>query len=460
MATTQKGIYYPDDYTAVADVPEDMKKQAESVDAVIGESESTTQQTISTLQGQVSDIQEEQTTQNNEIEALQTENTRLKATLPTTGEETGENITLSNTAELEFIQPPLPRGNSEQDGEPTPTTPIAISNVTGDVEVLVQNKNLFDKTKCTEGYIDYNTGEFTSNIAFTSSDYILVEAGQQYYCNYTKYDSSAYGLAFYDKDKKYISGGTIINLITVPNNARYIRFCVRNSNYPSGTSITDINTLYFIKGTTATTYTPHKEQTYTFPLGTQRMYLGDYLADDGIHHVRNRYTFTGQENFGYFTTDANGNGCATTFNLNSNINIKQYVKITANMLIGIENQNTHTSYTQPYLISWIPSNYGLEIKLDSTVTSANDIKNFIKNLYDNGTPLYIEYELAAEEITPYTTEQQQAYDEIKQALSYEEQTNISGSSDESNPIFSVEAYQSTKLVLQEISNAVVALGGV
>ena len=31
---------------------------------------------------------------------------------------------------------------------------------------------------------------------------------------------------------------------------------------------------------------------------------------------------------------------------------------------------------------------------------------------------------------------------------------------EANPVFSVEAYQSTKLVLQEISNAVVALGGV
>lgn len=26
MATTKKGIYYPGDYTAVADVPEDMKK--------------------------------------------------------------------------------------------------------------------------------------------------------------------------------------------------------------------------------------------------------------------------------------------------------------------------------------------------------------------------------------------------------------------------------------------------
>ena len=35
MATTEKGIYYPDDYTKPADVPEDMKKLAESVDTVV-----------------------------------------------------------------------------------------------------------------------------------------------------------------------------------------------------------------------------------------------------------------------------------------------------------------------------------------------------------------------------------------------------------------------------------------
>lgn len=48
------------------------------------------------------------------IEKLQTENARFKATLPTTGEVTGQAITLNKTAEFEFIKPPLPMGNSEQ----------------------------------------------------------------------------------------------------------------------------------------------------------------------------------------------------------------------------------------------------------------------------------------------------------------------------------------------------------
>lgn len=53
------------------------------------------------------------TNNENSIEALQQENQRLKETLPTTTG-TGENITLNKTAELDFVVPPLPRGNTKQ----------------------------------------------------------------------------------------------------------------------------------------------------------------------------------------------------------------------------------------------------------------------------------------------------------------------------------------------------------
>lgn len=65
------------------------------------------------IKADISDIQDEQVEQNTDIEALQTENARLKATLPTTTGE-GQDITLNKTAELEFVKPPLPMGNSEQ----------------------------------------------------------------------------------------------------------------------------------------------------------------------------------------------------------------------------------------------------------------------------------------------------------------------------------------------------------
>lgn len=37
MATTEKGIYYPDDYEAVGDIPADMKQMAESIDKMLKE---------------------------------------------------------------------------------------------------------------------------------------------------------------------------------------------------------------------------------------------------------------------------------------------------------------------------------------------------------------------------------------------------------------------------------------
>ena len=39
MATTTKGVYYPDDYTKIADIPGDMKTLAESVDEAIEENQ-------------------------------------------------------------------------------------------------------------------------------------------------------------------------------------------------------------------------------------------------------------------------------------------------------------------------------------------------------------------------------------------------------------------------------------
>lgn len=36
MATTTKGIYYPNNYLAPADIPNDMKDMAESIDVIFG----------------------------------------------------------------------------------------------------------------------------------------------------------------------------------------------------------------------------------------------------------------------------------------------------------------------------------------------------------------------------------------------------------------------------------------
>lgn len=70
MATTTNGIYYPNDYDSVADIPADMKKIAESVDTKIAENKT-----------EINNIKTEQTTQNTNISNLQKDNTTNKSNI-------------------------------------------------------------------------------------------------------------------------------------------------------------------------------------------------------------------------------------------------------------------------------------------------------------------------------------------------------------------------------------------
>ena len=116
MATTEKGIYYPNDGTQPADVLGDMKKMAESIDEAINDN--TYDDTE--IKEDISKIKEEQEKQNKNIEknvtnitALQEENANLKAQIPT-GQAEGEEINLQDSAKMELLDFGL-QGNSRQE---------------------------------------------------------------------------------------------------------------------------------------------------------------------------------------------------------------------------------------------------------------------------------------------------------------------------------------------------------
>ena len=102
MATTPKGIYYPNNYNEIADIPEDMKKMAESIDEVFENTDS-----------DLSDIKEEQTTQNNRLNSLEVDNTTNKSDILTNKQEinnikteqTEQNTNIStNATNIESLQ--------------------------------------------------------------------------------------------------------------------------------------------------------------------------------------------------------------------------------------------------------------------------------------------------------------------------------------------------------------------
>lgn len=292
---------------------------------------------------------------------------------------------------------------------PNPDYPQPINNVTGDVEVVVQNKNLLDYTtvestpNTTVQLIDNGfkaTGKYAGKIVIEN-----LKPNTNYYLQYIRENiigstASVVVFAGTSQSTTIVSMQNPSYFNTGENTTINIWFYASMGGADGETNFTNIQ---LEESTIATDYVEHKSQSFTFPLGNEKLMLGDYLADDGIHHVRGQVTESG-----------------TTITLNDAKSGGAYLcnKKTAGNLVG------------------------------KTLTFDTEV-----------TDVLIEYELEEEEITPYTSAQQTVYNAIKEAISYEEQTNISGSSNGSNPLFSVEAYQSTKLILENLENRLTLVEG-
>lgn len=127
----------------------------------------------------------------------------------------------------------------------------------GTLTVTGCGKNLFDiKTYDleTEGYIFASNGTTSNSSTYRRTDYIPVLhlQGQVINLNCAPVSSMFPGMAFYDADKVYISGGKG-NAITVPENAWYMRFSV------------PVDFIYEVQlemGTEATYFEPYQSQTW------------------------------------------------------------------------------------------------------------------------------------------------------------------------------------------------------
>ena len=125
------------------------------------------------------------------------------------------------------------------------------------VTVTGCGKNLYDAQTYglnIEGYIIDSNGSTSNSTNYRRTDYIPVShlRGQTVNLNHAPVGSSYPGMAFYDAQKKYISGGKG-NAIAVPANACYMRFSVRTEN---------VNDTQLELGTTATDYEPYRSQTW------------------------------------------------------------------------------------------------------------------------------------------------------------------------------------------------------
>lgn len=160
-------------------------------------------------------------------------------------------LTLNNTL-MGIIKNIKIYGNTEQDGTPTPETPVEIKNVEG--------KNIFDKNSVTykDRYYLNDNGEEVSNstTGYTTSFY-NVRPKTVYTISGTFSNTTGYlRIYYYDKNKNFISRTTSSSIttgsytFTTPNDCYYIQF-----QYKVG--YVDFDTIQIEKSPVATEYLPY-----------------------------------------------------------------------------------------------------------------------------------------------------------------------------------------------------------
>lgn len=131
------------------------------------------------------------------------------------------------------------------------------------VEIKSVGKNIIDFSACTDKkFISSSDGSIYNYEQAMATDYIEVESGCSYYFSGMTTLNSGNTGACYDVNKQFIRGiNSDVNIrpFTIPSGCKYIRLSLWKSNY------NDITKAQLEKGTTSTTYSPYKNDTYTIP---------------------------------------------------------------------------------------------------------------------------------------------------------------------------------------------------
>lgn len=174
-------------------------------------------------------------------------------------------------------------------------------------------------------------------------------------------------------------------------------------------------------------YEIHQEQEIIFPLEPgQKLYKGSYLAEDEIHNIRRQDILTGEESLQNYHSDTSNGFVGFSFIISNKH------KKNADFLCTHLTKNSDNVYHNRGLGGWLPDEdrwcyicVPISILKDVSTPEKQieSMQEYLKEQYNAGTPMIFEYELATEEIIPYTPEQQAVIDKI--LYTYKNVTNIS-----------------------------------
>lgn len=170
------------------------------------------------------------------------------------------------------------------------------------------------------------------------------------------------------------------------------------------------------RNTKATAYVQHQSQTAIMPI-QQEMLEGDYISDVE-HHEWRKLIFTGDEKIYYFEIQNN----YIIFQINVGSNILASSKVICN---NFKYQSNWGIDVESIYYGGAESKF-LQMKILSnrlTEISAQGIKDWLKEKYDEGNPVIVYYQLAEPVDLELTEEQKEV--KKRKLYTYEDITNVS-----------------------------------
>lgn len=172
----------------------------------------------------------------------------------------GTAVNISDSVEAPIVKLDI-KGNTVQNGTPTPSAPVPVQTVTGENVVKICGKNLYDDSTSTNAYLQ-NNGSTSANDNWRTSYYIKVASNTQYmWWGSLKSGQSSPQIivAEFDSSKQVISGtwgqynDTSSRSFTTSATSSYVRVSYRKDK---------LENMQLELGSTATAYEPYKAQNY------------------------------------------------------------------------------------------------------------------------------------------------------------------------------------------------------
>lgn len=397
---------------------------------------------ITAITGHITDIYDTlelggDTTENKNIVNINTEIKREYKNFLANGVDTlwnnwekvsGSGETLSLTPTIKGKMKIDLKGNTQQNGTPTPDTPIPVQVVSGDNTIKVEGKNLLNVANksgslSSQYYQDYETG-YTLEVGKTYTLSLNANVSVTPFLLSVGAGEAGYVRSIYTEGGKQNGRISITFTPTSADLENATKLFIRCPRYNSATTTTyTLSDIMLEKGSTATTYEPYISQSYPVSLGNIELckigtYQDSIVKDNGkwyLHKEIGKVVLDGSETWGQ-------TGTARPNTLLYYSNVIDSIKLNINNppLYCNYFTNGETWVTDVERIQLVANNYGLRIRISNILApNSTALKTWLGN---NNTTLF--FPLATptyEEITDTTLlSQLEAL-----AYSYEGTTNIS-----------------------------------